>query len=183
MINIDYNVETLYDWFKIVLEAKPDAKISLRTAHYMNLIMNKATTKNYLVFDNSGGMLFDILKIDNESDFEPFIKQLGVENFFGKVIKGKASLSEYQKNHPHWEIQSYLRKKKVKYLNDKFKGKFVKVKKYVGLDLASIKGKKIKILNIEEHGFCSIEVDGKKHDTQLGIFGELDPEVNLTLIE
>ncbi len=111
-------IETLKDWFIAMISANLDNHINLKTAKFMNEILNGGTKDTYVVFDNMGGMVFSIWKVDKK-DLLLYIegpKALREDLIFGYVIGGVSTLTDYQKEYPHWSLQ---KKEKTEYTNFK----------------------------------------------------------------
>lgn len=180
---LEYNIETLNEWFKLMFEADPNAHISLKSSKFMHLIMNNATKKNYIIFDNAGGCAFDIWEVRNKEAVEEMLKTIGTNLVYGTVINGKAELAEHQKTHPHWNIQALMRRKHLEELKRKYVGKKVEVTFYAGYDFPDLKDKDIRVVDVDDNEMCSLEVDGKPYKHRLGIGGEVNLIVDQTPIE
>jgi hypothetical protein len=179
----EYNIKDLYEWFDLMFESNPDAHISMKTANFMHLIRTKATRKSYIVFDNAGGMAFSIWEMD-EDKIDLFVEQLGIQNYYGKVVKGKAILADHQKKYPHWDIQNLLNRRHFQKIKDEHLNKTAYLKEdHSSFGLEDLKGKPLKIIDITKDMYCRVLVDGKKYKKMLGLGYDIELEVNQALIE
>ena len=109
--------KTLEEFFNLMLNYGDDyKKISLKTAKHIFEIMN-GSKDSYMVFDNAGGMAFDVWKMDKEN-INAWLNSkdsLRDDLIFGYVIEGKTQLHEYQLKYPSWLIcEAVERKEKQK---------------------------------------------------------------------
>lgn len=123
-----YTIENdLKKWFKYIIEANPNGHISLRTSKLMNDIINNRNTKNYIIFDNAGGCVFDIHEVKDSDSIDIFIKHIGSYLVIGTVRNGISKLSDEQLRNPHYSICRYLEHLEIKKRTKLFKNKEVVV--------------------------------------------------------
>ena len=162
----NFEIDNLNHWFKLMIKACQKENISFKSMEYMNLIMKGATKKNFVIFDNSGGVVFDIWELDDPDKIEPFIESVGKHLVHGYVKKGKGFLTDHEKDHPNWRLNKYLNNKEVEDFKKKYKGfTFTFNESLRNVMLNSFfdfpKGN-IKILDVDHNRYCTIEVDGKE---------------------
>lgn len=105
-------IKTLEDWITNMIKACPNKLISIQTHLNISLLLNNKENKNFIVFDNAGGMLFTILELASEEDLNNLKKGLKNYLIYGWVINGKSTLNPHQIEQPHWELQRYFDLKK-----------------------------------------------------------------------
>lgn len=98
-------ITTLERWLTVMAETNPDSRINMKTARLMNDILN-GTDKHLVVFDNAGGMPFSIWDFKSEADLKGFMNMdtLNESLIFGYVTGGVSTLSQWQIDHPHWDL-------------------------------------------------------------------------------
>lgn len=102
-------IKTLKDWINAMSKYNPSGHVNLRTANNMTKLFNDELV-HAVVFDNAGGMKFDIWDFKSKEEVEGF---LALDTFrddliFGHVIDGVQTLSEYQKEFLHWDIDQKM---------------------------------------------------------------------------
>ena len=99
-------IETLKEWVAAMTKANPNGHVNLRTADYIRKLFNDEL-KNAIVFDNAGGMDFVIWEFKTKEEVEGFLGEVSMDDYliYGHVKNGVQTLTEYQKNYPHWNIQ------------------------------------------------------------------------------
>lgn len=100
-----YSVDTLKDWLRVMTESQPNAHINLRT-HKLLMELYADELHNAIVFDNAGGLQFDIWKFDTREQVSDMLQSdtLRDDLVYGYILDGEQILTDYQKEHPHWDL-------------------------------------------------------------------------------
>jgi len=99
-------LETLKDWINEMYRGNRDGRVNIKTAMIINKIFNDEKI-NAVVFDNAGGMMFDIWEFDTLDKVNKFMASdvFGEDLVFGYVKDGVQTLCEYQRKYPNWNIR------------------------------------------------------------------------------
>jgi len=103
---------TLEEVLKLLMEKHHRKHISLRSAKYLYEILEGKSKETYIVFDNGGGMIFDIWKIDDEhlNAWYDSKDALPKHLLFGHYQNGETTLNETL---PHWMVYELIHEKNL----------------------------------------------------------------------
>lgn len=162
---------SLRDWFRYMHESESNGRITVRALEYYNDIINKNHKGCYVIFDNHGGLLYDIIKVENKNRAEEFIKHIGEHLVYGTVINGIEKVSGHEITSPNYVISKTIEQLRLNKLVDDNKNNFFKIDSY-DIMKSHFKGlsETVKILKISIDKQCTVLSNGEIYDKTINLY-------------